>query len=69
MDTGWCLPGVGWIYLLKFLLKRVASLSNTIAIEQKPTERQLLEVFLNKDDIEKIITTPVRSLKIDYFRN
>jgi hypothetical protein len=55
--------------LLNFLSKRVASLSNTVAIEQKPTERQLLEVFLNKDDIEKIITTPVRSLKIDYFRN
>ncbi len=38
---------------------KVASLSNTIAVEQKPTINQLLEVFLNKDDIEKIIKTPV----------
>lgn len=39
---------------------KVASLSNTIAVEQKPTINQLLEVFLNKDDIEKIIKTPGR---------
>lgn len=38
---------------------KVASLSNKIAVEQKPTYTQLLEVFLNRDDIEKLFNTPV----------
>ena len=42
---------------------KVASLSNILAIEEKPTEKQLLEVFLNKEDIEKIIKTPVGFIK------
>lgn len=52
-----------------FKFFRVASLSNKIAIEQKPTENDLLDVFINREDIEKIIKTPVSLLNFYIFKS
>ena len=53
---------VSFCKLFKFFLlkiKRVSELSRCIDMDLKPSQEELMETFTNKDEIEKIVKTPV----------
>jgi hypothetical protein len=44
---------------LKIAFARVSELSRCIDMDLRPTQEELLDTFINREEVEKLVRTPV----------